>query len=274
MYAFHPRGRYAALLAAAALCTGSIEATAATDDDGRWHFHVVPYLWLPAVDGSSDLTLRNELGPVSLRANAAPKDYLSDLNMAVMVMGEARKGPWSLYTDVLYTSFGNQDTTVRDVAGPAGFLRTQIGRDASTELSATVWTLTAGYRVVDTPHVELDLMAGTRYLTMDSDVKLTLRTADGRFLGQTKVSLDQDNWDGIVGLRGQFLFPGSDWYIPYYADVGTGDSDLTWQAMLGVGYRFNWGEVTLAYRALGYDFSNNDADLTLYGPGLGVGFSW
>jgi hypothetical protein len=28
----------------------------------------------------------------------------------------------------------------------------------------------------------------------------------------------------------------------------------------------------LAYRALGYDFDNNDADMTFYGPGLGVGF--
>jgi hypothetical protein len=70
------------------------------------------------------------------------------------------------------------------------------------------------------------------------------------------------------------LFPSSNWFIPYYADVGTGDSNLTWQAMLGLGYRFDWGHVTLAYRALGYDFNKDNTDLTLYGPGLGVGFRW
>jgi hypothetical protein len=62
--------------------------------------------------------------------------------------------------------------------------------------------------------------------------------------------------------------------VPDYADIGTGDSNLTRQAMLGVGYRFDWGEVTLAYRALDYDFDQHDADMTLYGPGLGVGFRW
>ncbi len=109
---------------------------------------------------------------------------------------------------------------------------------------------------------------------MDSDLKLTLQGADGRVFRQQKVSMDQDVWDGIVGLRGQILFPGSRLVRAVLRRHGTGDSDLTWQAMVGVGYRLNWGEVTLAYRALGYDFDKNDADLTLYGPGLGVGFRW
>jgi hypothetical protein len=250
-------------------------------DGERWQFQVLPYLWLPALDASADVTLSrldtatgSDLGPVRLSAKTSPDNYLSDLDMAFMLMGEARKGPWSVYTDLLYTSFGSKDTKVRNVTGPAGFLSTEIDRKARTELSATVWTLAGGYRAIERDTLALDLMAGARYLTMDSDLKLTQRGEDGRFYRQRKVSLDQDVWDGIVGFRGQILFPGSDWYLPFYADVGTGESDLTWQALLGVGYRFDWGEVTLAYRALGYDFDKNDADMTLYGPGLGVGFRW
>ena len=272
--------RSIALFAVAGLAACPAAGMAASDD-GRWQFHVAPYLWLPAVDSSADVTLSRlstaegtEVGPVSLTAQSSPDDYLSNLDMAFMGMAEARKGPWSIYTDLLYTSFGSEDTKVRRVTGPEGFLSTDIGRKARTELSTTVWTLTGGYRTVDRADFELDLMAGVRYLTMDSDLKLTLQGADGRVFRQQKVSMDQDVWDGIVGLRGQILFPGSDWFVPYYADIGTGDSDLTWQAMVGVGYRLNWGEVTLAYRALGYDFDKNDADLTLYGPGLGVGFRW
>jgi hypothetical protein len=272
-------------MAALSILTGffvlPVIATAAGNDDGGWHFNVMPYLWLPAVDSTADVTVNRlpradstEIGPVSISADVTPDDYLSDLEMAFMLLGEARKGPWSIYTDVLYTSFDSQDTKVRRVTGPEGLLSTDVDRKARTDLSTTVWTLAGGYRAVDRADVELDLMAGLRYLTMDSDLKLTLQGADGRFFRQQKVSLDQDVWDGIVGLRGQILFPGSDWYIPYYADIGTGDSNLTWQAMLGVGYRLDWGEVTLAYRALGYDFDKNDADLTLYGPGLGVGFRW
>ena len=255
--------------------------SAADSDSERWQFQVLPYLWLPALDASADLTLSRldtartrDIGPVSLSADTNPDNYLSDLDMAFMLMGEARQGPWSIYTDLLYTSFGDKATNVRNVTGPEGFLSTEISRSARTELSATVWTLAGGYRAVERENLELDLMGGFRYLTMDSDLKLTLQGADGRFYHAHKVSLDQDVWDGVIGLRGRVLFPGSDWYLPFYADLGSGGSNWTWQAMLGVGYRFDWGEVTLAYRALGYDFSKNDADMTLYGPGLGVGFRW
>jgi hypothetical protein len=80
--------------------------------------------------------------------------------------------------------------------------------------------------------------------------------------------------DAHVGIRGQILFPDSRWFIPYYFDIGTGESKLTWQALVGVGYSFDWGEVTLAMRSLSYDFDKDNADLTLTGPGLGVGFRW
>lgn len=269
-----------ALLSAAAMfACPSAEIAAA--GDGRWQFHVVPYLWFPALDSNSDGTLSGlstaegtTVGPVDLRADVTPDDYLSDLDMAFMGMAEARKGRWSIYTDLLYTSFGSADTKVRNVSGPDGLLQTEIATKARTDLSTIVWTLAGGYRAVARDNFELDLMGGFRYLTMDSDLELTLQGADGRLSRQRKVSLDQDVWDGIIGVRGQILFTGTDWFAPYYADVGTGGSNWTWQAMVGVGYRLDWGEVTLAYRALGYDFDKNDADLTLYGPGLGVGFRW
>jgi hypothetical protein len=281
MFKRHTRTLWVLLSIVAGVGVEPVAALAADGDDGAWHFHVVPYLWLPAVDSSAKLTISElpladgtEIGPISLKAATRPGDYLSNLNMAFMFLGEARKGPWSVYTDVLYTSFGNEDTKVRSVTGPAGFLSTEIGSKAKTSLSTTLWTLTGGYRAVERDNFQLDLMAGTRYLTMDSDLKLTLQGADGRFFRQQKYSLDQDVWQGVVGLRGQILFPGSHWFVPYYADVGSGGSNWSWQAMLGVGYQFDWGEVTLAYRALGYEFDQNDADMTLYGPGLGVGFRW
>ena len=281
MFKWQPRAVGLAMVSLVAVGLAPAAATAADGDDGRWHFRVVPYLWLPALDASADVTLSRlsaaegtEVGPVSLTAKSSPDSYLSNLSMAFMGMGEARKGPWSIYTDLIYTSFGSEDSSVRGVTGPKGFLSTEIGRKAKLDLSTTVWTLAGGWRAIERENFELDLMAGTRYLTMDSDLKLTLQGADGRFYRERKVSLDQDVWEGIVGLRGQILFPGSDWFVPFYADIGSGGSNWSWQALLGVGYRFDWGEVTLAYRALGYEFDKNDTDMTLYGPGLGVGFRW
>jgi hypothetical protein len=56
--------------------------------------------------------------------------------------------------------------------------------------------------------------------------------------------------------------------MPYYLDVGTGSSNWTWQALLGVGYAFDWGDVNLSDpQPLAYDFNGkNDADLRMTGP--------
>jgi hypothetical protein len=40
-----------------------------------------------------------------------------------------------------------------------------------------------------------------------------------------------------------------------------------------VGYDFVWGDVTLSIRSLSYDF-DDDADLRMTGPALGVNFRW
>lgn len=281
MPVFSRQPRPTTLLAAVAMSIATTVSSAGNADEDPWQFHLVPYLWFPAVDASAELTVPrlrsasgDELGPVSLSTDVGPSDDLDNLEMAFMAMGEARKGPWSIYTDVLYTSFGDSSTRLRRVTGRRGDLDADISREARTDLSTTAWTLTAGYRAVERPTFELDLAAGFRYLTMSSDLKIQVLGPEGRFFREQRISLDQDVWDGIVGVRGQILFPDSDWFVPYCVDVGTGGSNWTWQAMLGVGYRFGWGELTLAYRALGYELDKNETDLTLYGPGLGVGFRW
>ena len=69
---------------------------------------------------------------------------------------------------------------------------------------------------------------------------------------------------------------GSDWYMPYHADVGTGDSELTWQAMAGVGYRAGWGDLLLFYRHLAWDEGDDKLlqGLEFTGPGMAVRFSF
>jgi hypothetical protein len=42
----------------------------------------------------------------------------------------------------------------------------------------------------------------------------------------------------------------SAWFVPYYLDVGAGDSYLTWQALAGIGYKFKWGETAAFWRYL------------------------
>ncbi len=68
----------------------------------------------------------------------------------------------------------------------------------------------------------------------------------------------------------------SQWFVPYYLDIGAGDSDLTLQVLAGIGYRFSWGEVVGAWRYLAYDLPSDKAiaDVNFNGPAVGAVFRW
>ena len=83
---------------------------------------------------------------------------------------------------------------------------------------------------------------------------VTTRTTTREFeIGERvsdKVSESGHVWDGVVGLRGATDL-NERWYITYYADVGTGDSDLTWQGLAAVNYRFSKVDAVVANLRLG-----------------------
>jgi hypothetical protein len=88
-------------------------------------------------------------------------------------------------------------------------------------------------------------------------------------------SVSVRNWDGIVGVKGRFSF-GTDrrWFVPYYADVGAGDSDLTYQLLTGIGYSFQWGEMVAQWRYLSYDLGLKIDKLSFNGPAVALNFRW
>jgi hypothetical protein len=112
-----------------------------------------------------------------------------------------------------------------------------------------------------------------RYLKLDADVDLTVNGPLPPTPPPAYLSGSEDFWDGIVGVKGGIML-NENWYIPYYADIGAGGSNLTWQLYAGIGYMFSWGDIKLAYRYLEYDQDDDKLvqDLKLYGPQLGIGF--
>ena len=130
--------------------------------------------------------------------------------------------------------------------------------------------------------MELDVFGGLRYfgIKASTDWQLTA-TVTGPGSGQTfpragSISERMDLWDGIIGVKGRVWIGRSNWSIPYYFDVGTGSSSLTWQGLLGVAYSWEVIGVTLAYRHLYYDQKNDKLiqDMRFSGPALGVTFRW
>ena len=58
------------------------------------------------------------------------------------------------------------------------------------------------------------------------------------------------------------------------ADVGGGGSELSWQAIGAIGYRWNWGAVFVGYRYLHVDYEDGPyrLDAALAGPLIGANF--
>lgn len=185
-------------------------------------------------------------------------DILDDLEMIFMGGYEGRFGKWSFIGDVVYMDVSNQaDTTV-----PAG--------QAKVDLDLSSWVVSAavGYDVVQSDMGRLALVGGIRYLDIEVESDLSLQ---GMQVHDSSGS--QDLLDGTIGIRGYISLPDN-WYLPYYADLGTGDSDMSYQLFGGIGYRFSWGDVRLGYRYLCIEMEDDSlmTDLTLSGPVAGIGF--
>ena len=120
-------------------------------------------------------------------------------------------------------------------------------------------------------HGRLDALAGARYFDLQLDFDLGLNA--GRLPPFVERSPSVSVLDAVVGVKGHVDLNGQ-WYVPYYLDLGTGQSNFTWQALAGVGYRFHWGDVSLTYRHIDWRFGSNKKidNFNLSGPMLAATF--
>lgn len=250
-------------LTAAVACA----APAAADED---HFTVTPYIWLPNIEGQ--LRFEAPSGATgSPRVKVGPTDYLENLEMALMIAGEARFGRVAAFTDVIYLDLGTQGSSVVSVTGPLGN-EFPIDVGSEVEFSGLVWTLAAGYEFIQTETFTSQAFAGFRYLSADATLDWSLSGPLNQFPQTGSIGRDGEAWDGLVGVRGEGR--AGNWIFPYYIDVGGGDSEITYQALAGVGYRWGWGDLRLSYRHLAYEQDETDLiqDIAFSGPALGATF--
>ena len=237
-------------------CWASI---AAAQDENKWQYEFTIYGWYAGIDGT--VNVPGVPGP-GVNSTVDASDILDSLEMVFMGGFAAQKNKWSIITDLVYMDVGGYKNTT---------LTTGSGQpvNAALDLDISSWLVNGaiGYDVVQAERGTLAVVGGVRYMALDVDTKVGLL---GR---QPERSGSEGLLDGIVGVRG-FIRLNENWYVPYYADIGTGGSELSWQLFAGVGYRFSWGDIRLGYRYLGYDMDDDKVlqDLALSGPVLGVGF--
>jgi hypothetical protein len=268
-------GEPARALLAGAATLAPVASWAQSEPDG-WQWSAAVYAWLPDIDASS----RFPSGAGGPTINVSADQLLSNLDFTFMGALHARKGSWGLFTDLIYLDEGGSRTRTRDFSLGPGQQSAGLELDAVLDLKSWVWTLAGTWRVSDAARNPVDLLFGARMLDIEQTLNWTLNGDIGGLPlpGPSGIStVAGTNWDAVVGVKGQNQFGAEGrWLLPWYFDVGAGDSDFTWQAMAGLGYRFGWGDVLLSYRYLDYDTGNvaGATDLEFSGPMLGAAFQW
>jgi hypothetical protein len=251
------------LLAAAAPLTAQAQASDA------WKFEVSLYGWFPAISGTTSFP-PNGNGP---SVDVSMGDVIDALKFAFMGTFEARSGQWGVWTDLVYSDFGASHGTTLTVR-PPNQPAVPVKADAQLDIKSWIWTLAGLYGLKSDADGTMDLLFGARLLDMTNQLEWSL-AGPGPITPSGTKEVSSSYWDAVVGLKGRALL-GADrkWFIPYYADIGTGQSKLTWQVNAGVGYQFDWGAVQATWRYLSYDFDNSSKvqSLNFNGPTIGVAF--
>jgi len=170
---------------------------------------------------------------------------------------------------------GTRSLTLGGIELPAG-----VAADVRYDLKGWSWTLGGAWRAVAKPAYALDVIAGARLLDIQQNLDWTLTGNVGSVALADRTGSRESrlrNWDAILGVKGRYTFgEAGQWFVPYYFDVGTGDSDYTTQAMAGVGSSFGWGEAVGSWRYLGYNMKSGQPlqDLSFNGPMVSAVFHW
>jgi len=263
-HAIRPIVRTVAVVALAACgAVSTLEAQAADQGEAKKNT-VNVYLWGASIGG--DLSFRDAEVPFDISL----EQILDNLKMAGMVTYKRDIGDWSILLDVIYL---NEHAKKDGSVTLPGARAEEVEVNADLSLKTWVGGLYGGYTFARTEASNHQFIAGVRYLSLNADLGVAVDDPQGTELSSGSYSASGDLWDGVIGFQGQFDLGGR-WRLPYHFDVGTGDSQTTYQALAGAALEFGWGNVSLTYRYLYYDQGNDGLihELTMDGPVLAVGF--
>lgn len=213
-----------------------------------WQHTLALYGLATAMDG--DLAFGEVEAPIAVDAS----QMFDSLEMAAMARYRGQAERWAVVIDGSFAGLGG----------------TREGALTRQDLDIDIFIVQAdaAYRLSEFAEVLL----GVRYVRFESRLDTTTVLGGGR-----RRENDATLIDPVVGLR-TLSELGETMRLQAQLDVGAGGgNDLTWQAMLNLGYqpsdRYSFW---LGYRALALDFDESGGrnrfggDVTLHGPALGA----
>ncbi len=239
------------------LMFGSNAWADSNEDFNTWQNTLAPlYLYGVSMSG----TLTSGLITVPLEIEFA--DAVSDLEAIFTVHYEGAKGNWGIIADYSFLNLGPS----AEIPGTSDVL--------DVDMKNTIAELAGLYRFgADNPW---QLLAGYRTYQLD----VTISGLPAPPLPVSQVVIDETINDFFIG--GRYVRKINDkWSFLGRADIGAGDSDLVWNAVLTFDYRFTRLLSGFAgWRVLDYDVDRGSGadtfkyDMNHSGPVLALAFHW
>jgi hypothetical protein len=143
-----------------------------------WDYSASIYLWGAAIGGTT--TTGQEV-------DISFSDIIDNLDFGYMGHFDAKKGKWTVAADAIYLK-----VRPRDIASSPGPIN-------KFEFRSWIVTPYAAYNIVDSDQWNLNLLAGARYIYMKPEL-----TFGPRVPGPGTASLSDSNWDGVIGMKGNY----------------------------------------------------------------------
>ena len=144
---------------------------------------------------------------------------------------EARKGRWGLFTDFIYLDVSGDQNGTRSFTIGGREIPGSLSANLDLGIKGSLWTLAGEYLLVNDPAMTLYVLGGARMLDVKETLSYSLSADIGPFSGPGRSGMSevkQTYWDAVIGVKGRFAFgERREWSVPFYADVGTGESDVS-----------------------------------------------
>ena len=229
----------------------------AAKDNNAWEFQIAPYAWLAGMDGQ--IATLPGLPPAEIDINFYD-DILGNINGALMLVAEAKKGRFGISGDVVYTDIESDD------AFPG-----QNFTKVTSQTKSWIVSTAGFFRMLETDRAFIDGLAGIRYWSVDSE--LTLSGPAG--------ALSTDNreeWlDPLMGIKGFTMLGNSRFFMSGVVLIGGFgvSSDFMWDANANIGYQWtDTFSTTIGYRYLDVDYEDGGFLYDVAQDGITLGLSW
>ena len=240
----------------------------------KWHFAILPYLWMMGINGKTAIKGR------TANLNVSFGDIWDNLDFAAEVHIEAWRDRFGFFIDTSFAKISlKKDVDLRfDNTLSAKFITKFFLGEFGGFYRAGTWPLGGAGSKTNTS-LTLDLIGGGRYWYLKNELDIT-----GPIGLNPNISDSQSWFDFIVG--GRINLAINKFFVQLRSDVGGFglgfSSDISWNIAGYIGYELPWYKITpiIGYRALYDKYSNGSGnnrflrDAWIYGPQIGVGFQF